>query len=651
MNQDSSGRFFTPARLVSRVWAAWCRFWFTPADPTPLCLMRIVTGLLVLYVHVAYTFDLQALFGRDGWYPTAMADQERREWPVFVPSSTWDPRMTFRMPENADQRHALRVFMENLAGDPERQNRTFDLLTSLPATDPEAWQDAVTFLRLLPRDPVEREDKLRNMVKAPPADDPDANQRARNEGLYGRYLLGLDPKLREQFRVNAHALAEMLPADVNERRELFTLLLQQQARGIEVLVSVVRHITEKCPTAADRKAYLDYTEYWSSPPDDEDLIRMGHPVYSPFFHLTNPTGIDVLHGVHLAIIVLFTLGVCTRVTSVMTWLVGLAYIQRNPLALFGQDTMMNLCLFYLMFAPCGATWSVDWLVNRYRAGKDALKAGRRPPADFGPRPMVSANVVIRLIQINYCMMYLSAGLAKLKGNSWWTGTAVWYTMTNPEFSPLNIPVFRNALVWLCQDQHRWLWESYMNVMNVFTLSLEIGLPFLVWTRMRPVMIFGAILLHLGIALNMGLVVFSLFMFALLLAWIPPDAIRRLFGRPPARLPKIELRFTGKDPRQRRAAAVVYAADVWNQVDFEVRPAASASEPGRYPVELITGNEVSSGRAAACRLARDLGLTQSVGWLLCPLFHLPGMAKLFGGSGETRTAASDGLKRSKSLATR
>src|SRR6266566_2650941 len=66
--------------LVGRAWAAWCRFWFTPADPTPLCLMRIVAGLLVLYVHVAYTFDLHALFGPDGWVPTAQANQERREW-------------------------------------------------------------------------------------------------------------------------------------------------------------------------------------------------------------------------------------------------------------------------------------------------------------------------------------------------------------------------------------------------------------------------------------------------------------------------------------------------------------------------------------------------------------------------------------------
>src|SRR3954453_200214 len=112
---------------MRRAWAAWCRFWFTPADPTPLCLMRIVAGLLTLYVHVAYTFDLHALFGRDAWYPTAMADRERRGGPVFVPPSNWVPRTAFRMPEAGDQRHALRVFVDNLARDRAGQEKAFRL--------------------------------------------------------------------------------------------------------------------------------------------------------------------------------------------------------------------------------------------------------------------------------------------------------------------------------------------------------------------------------------------------------------------------------------------------------------------------------------------------------------------------------------------
>src|SRR4051812_49927307 len=72
-----------------RAWAAWSRFWFTPADPTPLCLMRIVAGLLVLYVHIAYTFDLQPLMGGDGWYNAQQADRERREWAGLGQGPKW----------------------------------------------------------------------------------------------------------------------------------------------------------------------------------------------------------------------------------------------------------------------------------------------------------------------------------------------------------------------------------------------------------------------------------------------------------------------------------------------------------------------------------------------------------------------------------
>jgi hypothetical protein len=515
---------------ISHAWDAWCRFWFRPADPTPLCLMRIVTGLLVLYVHVAYTFDLQALFGRDGWYPTAMADRERREWPLFTPQTTWGPRKkpALRMPENGDQRHALRVFVDNLAADPTKQDKVFTLLRDLAAADAEGWLVTFRFLREMPLDLVQRQEKLNNLVDAPSINDENVTRREAFERLYGRYLLGLSPQKRLEFVGEAHALADTLPADAADRRNLFDLLHQEGPAAVRVLEPFVRELTQNYPDPKKREPYLEYTEYWSTPPDDPDLLYKGHVWYSPFFHVTNPTALYVVHGVHLAIIVLFTFGVFTRVTSVLTWVSALAYIQRNPLALFGQDTMMNLCLFYLMFAPCGAVWSVDaWRTRRKAGSKDdssSLPAARC----LLPAPMISANVVLRLIQVQYCLMYMSAGLAKLKGNSWWTGTAPWYCLTNPEFSPLHIPFFRQGLVLICQDEYRWLWEGMMTSLSAFTLALEIGFPFLVWTRLRPLMVVGAILLHMGIALNMGLVVFSLFMFTLLLAWMPAGAIRRLF---------------------------------------------------------------------------------------------------------------------------
>src|SRR5262249_3919613 len=75
--------------------------------------------------------------------------------------------------------------------------------------------------------------------------------------------------------------------------------------------------------------------------------------------------------------------------------------------------------------------------------------------------------------------------------------------------------------------HRWAWELFCTFGAIYTLVLEIGLPFLIWRpRLRPYMVMGGVLLHFGIATIMGLTVFSLFMMVLLLSFIPLEVVRK-----------------------------------------------------------------------------------------------------------------------------
>jgi len=46
---------------------AWNTFWFTPADPLPLALVRILTGALLTWASVVWLLDAEAFFGNDGW--------------------------------------------------------------------------------------------------------------------------------------------------------------------------------------------------------------------------------------------------------------------------------------------------------------------------------------------------------------------------------------------------------------------------------------------------------------------------------------------------------------------------------------------------------------------------------------------------------
>jgi hypothetical protein len=352
--------------LAARLGESWNRFWFRPADPTPLGLIRICCGLVALYVHLAYGPDLQEFFGKDAWFNLATADEFRHEAPWVPPPAGW-----------ADQ----------------------------PAAMP------------LPANPEEGERTLRYAQR-----------------------WGVDPRLTHS---------------------------------------------------------------------------QGNYAWSLWFHITDPAWMRVAHLAALAIMVLFTLGCFTRITSVLTWAAALSYVQRSPMTLFGMDAMMMIVLFCLMIGPSGAALSVDRLLARRLSGT------RQRPA-----PSASANLALRLLQVHFCIIYLAAGLSKLLGGAWWNGTALWGTLANYEFTPLRYPLYAEALRWLCQ--HRLAWELVMTAGVLYTLALEISFPFLVWNpRWRGLMVAGSVLLHTGIALTMGLVGFGLIMFTMVLAFVPAPAIRLL----------------------------------------------------------------------------------------------------------------------------
>src|SRR5262245_879441 len=83
-------------------WAAWDRFWFKPADPTGLGLIRLCAGLVVLYVHLAYSFGLLDYVGPEAWLDTQAAHYLRAEIEIQAPGVNWTDR-----PETITKGHYL----------------------------------------------------------------------------------------------------------------------------------------------------------------------------------------------------------------------------------------------------------------------------------------------------------------------------------------------------------------------------------------------------------------------------------------------------------------------------------------------------------------------------------------------------------------
>jgi hypothetical protein len=322
---------------VKSIVRAWDRFWFRPADPLPLGVIRIFTGLVILYLHLIYSFDLLSLVGPDGWLDAKTMTKYRKEIPFYD-----------------------------------------------------------------------------------------------------------------------------LPTD------------------------------------------------WSLYSGNE--LAKGQPIWSVYFHLESPGWIIATHAGFLVVMFMFTIGLATRLTSVLTWFGVLCYIHRLPVFLYGLDNIMNVLVIYLMVGPCGATLSVDRLIARWWARRKGLP---EPQVE----PSVSANFTLRLMQVHFCFIYMASGLSKLQGNAWWRGSAVWYTMANYSFAPMNWPVYIEFLKVLCSS--RFLWELTMTVSTYGTLALEISFPFLIWRpKLRWFMICCSVLMHTGIGLIMGLTTFSLMMLCLVLAFVP-----------------------------------------------------------------------------------------------------------------------------------
>ena len=357
-------------------------------------------------------------------------------------------------------------------------------------------------------------------------------------------------------------------------------------------------------TGPDRERLLDYMDYWNN--EERYAFRVGAPIFSLWFHISDPAGMAAAHAAVIGVMVLFTLGLWTRVTSILTWLAAATYIHRNQQVLFGMDTMMNILLIYLMVGNSGAALSVDRLIARYRASRLSLRRTGtidEPTRRFleVPPASISAGLALRMLQVHFCFIYLASGLAKLKGAAWWNTTAYWDTLVNPEFTLIHYHWYEMLIRALTAERPVYAASAAGGV--AFTFACEIGLPFLVWTRFRPWVVMMGLCLHAGIAIFMGLWIFSLLMMVMLVGYLPGAAVRdRLFGSPAG--PGVLVRFNRRSDAQQRAAAVVRAADFDGRVQF-------ADGPG-FAVE--SGGKVFAGPAAAAELCGRLGWLGTVGWV-------------------------------------
>ena len=211
-------------------------------------------------------------------------------------------------------------------------------------------------------------------------------------------------------------------------------------------------------------------------------------------------------GLGMVVIALFTAGVASRLTAPLAWAIAVSTTQRNSIIIHGFEQILTLWLFTL--AVCGSSglaYSVDRLIA-------VRRRGWHPPA-----PSVAANVGIRLIQVTLAILYGAAGVAKLRGGSWWDGSAIMKILGNAEFRPFDM----TWIVGLPGGVY------LLNLAAHLALWTEVLYPVLIWKPAFRRWVLGSVVaMHAGIALTMGLTEFSLVMLAGNLAFVHLGVGRR-----------------------------------------------------------------------------------------------------------------------------
>ena len=214
-------------------------------------------------------------------------------------------------------------------------------------------------------------------------------------------------------------------------------------------------------------------------------------------HLYSGTtiGVGVLFFLHAVAALCLMTGFHTRWAGLACYLATLSLHNRNPLVLDSSDRLLVILLFWGLFIPWGARWSLD---------------SRRKTSGYYPSSTRFYSVGTTGYLLQVVQLYLVAGYWKLH--------PVWLTEMSGLYRTLMIGEFSSRTgLFLLQ------YPGLMQALTVSTVIIEILAPLLLLTgkdSLRLLALAALTSLHLGIYLTMDLEFFPLVSLVTLVGLLP-----------------------------------------------------------------------------------------------------------------------------------
>ena len=240
-----------------------------------------------------------------------------------------------------------------------------------------------------------------------------------------------------------------------------------------------------------------------------------------------PAALQVCFWIFVVQAVCLLLGFASRFSAAAVFVWLMSFQHRNQLILDGEDKVLRLMGFFLIFMPLAEVWSADaWLFRRHQPAGEVYLSKSSPWA-------------WRILQIFMTLIMLATGLWKLAGEEWRDGTALYYVARIDDlFGRFPVPHYLFDTPWT------------VRAMTWSVLYVELAIPFLIWIpKARRFSLLVLLAFHLSNEWAMHLFLFHWIMLCGWMSFLKTedlDAVTKIWRR-------LTARFSAAGPRAMPAA--------------------------------------------------------------------------------------------------
>ena len=246
-------------------------------------------------------------------------------------------------------------------------------------------------------------------------------------------------------------------------------------------------------------------------------------------------------------------GIRTRTALFISWILLISVQSRNPQILQGGDVLLRCLVFWSLFLPLHARWSIDNLTR-----SNATTTDHR-----------YSSIAAFAILAQMCMLY--AFTAALKSDTIWLGegSAIWYA--------LHIEQFTTAL-----GRYLANYPELLRYLTYSVITLEISAPLWLLMPYKTELVRGIaatlfIGFHLGLALTMHLGPFPFICMAGWLLYLPPA----IWNRAEAMAVRIAARYWDSPPAAPTTLMRIATRFGKNADPTDIHPILSTYLPALY----------------------------------------------------------------------